>query len=174
MSFQGEPEARMISVRMVVENNADDQPWQLDTREQRVVVGASGESVPAYVNTDGQGAPLVQIVRGKKASVDLYYPLPGNLEGADQVPEFDFVWQVHTGPRLIAERTPFDRTRIEPVYAQSYYYGWGYEPYWWYDPLWPGPTYSIGVGFHHYHGPPGYVRPYGGARPLPPPAHRIR
>jgi hypothetical protein len=173
MSFQGDADANMISVRLVVENNTDDQPWQVDTREQRVIFGGGGESTPAYVNTNGESSPVLQVVRGKKVSIDLFYPLPGNA-GAEQVPEFDFFWQVHTGQRLVAERSAFDRTKVEPVYAQDYYYGWGYEPYWWYDPFWPGPTYVIGGGFHHYHGAPAYVRPFGGPRGVPPAARRVR
>lgn len=169
--YQDSGVTHVIAVRMVVENNSDDMPWTVDSREQHIVLRSGGESAPAYVNSDGQGSPILQIARGGKRTLDLYYPLPANATDARQIPEFDVRWQVHTGERAVAERTPFDRMRLEPVYANSYYDGFGYEPYWWYDPFWPRPSYVIVPTYPYHHGPPAYVQPYvgGGPRSVPPP-----
>jgi hypothetical protein len=155
--FQENVATRLLSVRMVIENNADAAPWTVDTREQRAIVQGIGDSAPAYVNTDGRGAPTLQIARGEKRTIDLYFPLPANADDPRHVPQFDIAWQVHTSERPVAERTSFDRMRIEPSYASSYY-GWGFAPNWWYDPFWAGPTYAIAPTFRYYHARPTYVR----------------
>jgi hypothetical protein len=135
MKFDGNVKTRMLSARMVVMNNQDDAVWKVDTRELRAVIAGVGESAPAYVNTDAPGLPVISIARGEKRTFDLFYPLPPEADKAKNVPEFDLVWQVHTGPRPVAERTPFERLD---------YYGWGFSPFWWHDPFVPGPLYAVG------------------------------
>jgi hypothetical protein len=159
MKSRDDTKMRTIAVRMVVANNADEAAWKVDTREQRVVVIGSGESAPVYVNTDGQDSPIIEVARGQKRTIDLYYPLPANAKDAKQVPEFDFLWQVHTGERFVAERTPFDRLELEPVYGYPYDYGWGYGPYWWYDPFWHGPTYVVAPVYRYRFAHPPEVEP---------------
>jgi hypothetical protein len=114
VGFGDGAEQRMLAVRMVVSNNTDDVPWTVDTREQRAIVLGAGESRPVYANADGGLSPLLQVARGKKMSVDLFYPLPADRQNAKHVPEFDVIWQVRTGERIVAERTPFERLEIEP------------------------------------------------------------
>jgi hypothetical protein len=164
LGFPNKVKAKVLAIRMVVANNGDD-TWVVDTREQRVIVIGAGESRPAYVNADEHGPPVLHIPRGQKRSIDLYYPLPANVQDPAHLPEFDLAWEVRTGERLVTERTPFDRLRIEPA-PPPYDYAWGAPPYWWYDPLWLGPTYVIAPSFHHYPGPPTYVAP------VPPPGQR--
>src|SRR5436190_2034954 len=72
--------------------------------------------------------------------------VPASLQSAKRLPEFDFFWNVHATARVVAERTPFERTRLEPQYAYDYgspsvgiNAAWG--PVWWYDPLFPSATF---------------------------------
>jgi hypothetical protein len=153
-----------LFVRMVVTNNSDDTTWVVDTAQQQAVIGGEKQS-PAFVNTYNQKQPSLEIPRGEKRLVDLYYRLPGKVDPDDAMPEFDLAWSVQTGARLVAERTTFDRMQIEPVYAGGYYYYpygpyWG--PYWWHDPFWrPYPFYGgVYLGAGHYYG--GYYRGYYG------------
>jgi hypothetical protein len=164
MEFAGGIRQRMLNVRLVVANNADDTPWRIDTREQRVVVPGSGESRPAYANADGGLPPVVEILRGRKTTIDLYYPLPQDRQDPKHLPQFDVLWQVQTVERAVVERTPFERMEIEPEPYPSYYAG-GYWPYWWYDPLWPGPSYIIAPGFVRPITPPVFVAPVPVHRP---------
>jgi hypothetical protein len=165
VGFNGGAEQRMLAVRLVVANNTDDKQWTVDTREQRAVIVGVGESRPVYANADIGLSPVLQIDRGKKLSVDLFYPLPADRQNAEQVPQFELMWQVQTGERLVAERTPFERMEVEPEpYANGAYAG--YWPYWWYDPLWPGPTYVIAPGFTTFPVPPLNVTPVPVHRPL--------
>src|SRR5262249_18275121 len=96
-----------------------------------------------------------------------YYRLPGKVDPDDAMPEFDLAWNVQTGSRLVAERTSFDRMRVEPVYVGGYYYPYGpyWGPYWWYDPFWRPYGYygAVYIGGSRYYGG-GYYRGgyYGG------------
>jgi hypothetical protein len=152
-----------LFVRMVVTNNSDDATWTMDTAQQQAVIGGQKQS-PAYVNTYGQKQPALEIPKGEKRLVDLYYRLPAKTDPDDAMPEFDFAWSVQTGTRLVAERTSFDRMRVEPMYAGGYYYPYGpyWGPYWWHDPFWrPYPYYGgVYIGVGRYYG--GYPRYYGG------------
>ena len=166
---QTEVRTPAIFVRMVVTNNSDETAWTLDTAQQFAVIGGQKQS-PAYVNTYNQAQPVLEIPRGAKRLVDLYYRLPPKLEGDDPVPQFDLAWNVQTGARAVAERTSFDRLKVEPMYAGyygGYYpYGPGWGPYgWWYDPFWPYPYYGfhVGVGYYGHYGYRGYGG-YGGYR----------
>ncbi|HKQ71127.1 MAG TPA: hypothetical protein VJT73_17400 [Polyangiaceae bacterium] len=142
--------AKMLLLRVNVENNSDEEPWSFDTREQRVVVAGDGESRPAYVASAQKESPLFRIARGEKRTIDLYYPPPAGFADAKRPPSFDIIWQVKTGERVVAERTPFDSVAAEPANGVAppnrFGTGWGLGPYWWYDPLWPGPTYVIAPG----------------------------
>lgn len=138
----GDGEVRVLHVRMVVENNSG-APWTVDTRQQIASIPGAGDSRPAWASTSGAGRlPVIQVPAGGKRTLDLFYPLPEDMQKESRIPEFDFVWRVQTDTRLIAERTPFDRLRVEPLYASGYYgwggfYGPGWGPSWWYDPYWP-------------------------------------
>jgi hypothetical protein len=129
-----------LHARMVVQNN-DRQPWIVDTREQRILVANLGPRTPAYAKSDIGGMPLVRIEPATRATLDLFYPLPRNLESAAKIPEFDVEWRVHTPVRTVTERTPFARLRAEPLYAGAGYWGYPYfgpfdwGPFFWYDPL---------------------------------------
>ena len=134
---------RMVHLRMVIANNSHDN-WNLDAREVRVDFPLTGQVAPAYVRSrEGQlGLPLVTIPPGGERSIDLFYPMPLGQDKASRLPAFSAVWQVHTPAQVVAQRTPFDRLAIEPVYAYGYGPGWGWYGGWggpyWYDPLYAG------------------------------------
>jgi hypothetical protein len=143
---------RALFARVIVTNNTDDTTWQLDTRKQAAVLG-NNRIAPTYVNTFGHPLPVIEIPKGEKRTIDFYFPVPPGTDSNSDVQQFDLSWNIETGTRTIAERTSFDRYRVEPVYSGGYYgYGYGYPGYpyypsrWgWYDPFW-GPHYSIYYG----------------------------
>jgi hypothetical protein len=94
--------------------------------------------------------PVIPIGRGEKRAIDFYYRLPANAESNDEVPAFELLWTIETGKRQVAERTSFDRLRVDAAYASNgYYYGGpGY---------YPGYGYGYGPGW----GPYGWYGPYG-------------
>jgi hypothetical protein len=140
---QGGP-MHAMHVRMVVSNNTG-QPWTIDTREQLADVRGLGTVKLAFARSEGQDLPIVTVNAGQKRTIDLFFPLPPQMEKASQIPEFDILWRVHAdNGRLVAQRTPFERLRIEPAYAgvgwgYPYYGAYGFGPFGWYDPFWgPG------------------------------------
>lgn len=130
-----------LQVRLTVANNSGGGPWTVDTRQQLLAISGAGQSRPALVNSDQQDAPTITVPVGGKRTIDLYYTLPANMSAARDVPDFDLLWQVQTATRPVAERTPFEKERIEPSPPASAYatadYGPGWGSYWWYDPYYP-------------------------------------
>jgi hypothetical protein len=171
---QGAPEGgrvRALHLRMIVANN-DQRPWTVDTREQRLALEGRGESRAAYASADaGTPPPLVTVPAGGKRTIDLFFPLPADMEKASELPQFDAIWTVHSDARPVTERIPFERLQVEPPSAYAYDWGyWGAPPYW-YDPSYPYGAW-VGVAL-----PPVYVeRPVVIHRPpvSAPPARRVR
>jgi hypothetical protein len=141
---------RFLHVRMVVANNSDLAPWTVDTREQVLKLGNAGQSRPAFANSDNGQLPQAEVPVGGQRTLDLYYPLPANLQRASRLPQFDLSWKVQTPEQLVAERTPFERIYVD---YYPYYYGYpsvafGYGPYWWYDPFYTSYTFANPVVLH--------------------------
>jgi hypothetical protein len=126
-----------LHVRLIVSNDSGAAPWLLDTRDIRAQFAGRPPLSPAFVNASGEGLPVLQIPPGQSRTVDLFFPLPEDLRGARDIPEFDVLWSVQTEERRVAERTPFERMRVEPQTTVMYGYGYGWAPYWWYDPFYP-------------------------------------
>lgn len=126
-----------LHVRLTVGNDVGAGPFTVDTREQLLEIRGQGRSRPIFVNTDRASLPIIEIPRREQRVLDLYYPLPATIDDAEDLGQFDLLWQVDTGARTVAERTPFGRIEVEPeaLDASSLYAGWG--AYWWYDPFYP-------------------------------------
>jgi hypothetical protein len=164
--------APMLHVRMGMTNTSSPVPWTIDAREQLATVAGLGPLTPRYANSDS-GGPVVTVPAGQNRVLDLSYALaPGDQADRD-VPYFDVTWKVHMGDRVIAQRTPFQRTE-SPYYAEGglappgyFAVGLGWSPFWWYDPFWPYPVAAFGFpvvvphGAFHTYAPYGHV--YGGA-----------
>ena len=137
---------RAVHLRMIVANNSP-QTWTIDTREIQVDFAGTARTPPAYVTSreGDEGLPLVGIAPNSQRVLDLFYPLPANMQKASKLPEFDALWQVHMAGQAYSQRTPFERLQMEPAYA----YGYGPEAGWygnWAGPYWYDPWYPVGVG----------------------------
>ena len=155
---------RAIFVRVVLSNRSDEAPWAFDTRKQAAMIGGQS-TMAAYVNAyegyEGTTS-VVRVPRGQSRTVDFYFPLPASMQSDNDVPPFELSWSVQTGRQLVADRTPFNRVPLEPAYASSGPYPYGYYgPYGYYDPFWPPLYLGVHVGYGFY----GYPRYYrGGGR----------
>jgi hypothetical protein len=172
----GGTRVRAMHLRMIVDDN-DDAAWTADTREQIGVLDGAGQSRPAFAATSRGQPPAIEIPAGGSVTIDLFYPVPAAMQSASQVPHFHVVWHVHTPARVVAERTSFERLRIETAAPPSYVYAmtwWG--PGWWgpvwYDPLWPRFGFSGAVVLPpvYYMRPVIVARPSASPRQLAPPA----
>lgn len=133
----GAPEGtftRALHTRMVVANNSA-VPWSVDTREQRATMNGLGESRPAFAAVPSGAAPVVIVPPGGRRVIDLFFPLPAANAEPKNIAAFDVIWRVHTGERVVAERTPFERMEVVSNYydAPNNYWGGGY----FYDPYYP-------------------------------------
>lgn len=137
----GGDEVAAIHVRLVISNDSSAGPWSVDTRKVRLEVRGRGDIGAPLVSTDGEGLPVVSVAPGRQRVIDLFYPLPEEMEGASDVPAFDLIWAVRTEAREVVERTPFERIEFErsPRMAATAGAEW-YGPYWWYDPWYYPPS----------------------------------
>jgi hypothetical protein len=126
---------RALQARLVVANNSN-ADWHLDTRQQEVILHDGRRLQPAYVYSDAGDVPLVTIPAGGKRAINLFYPLPVDVDKAKRVPQFDLVWRIDAAGQQVAQRTPFQRLVIYPAYAGPGWWGGWYGPYAWYDPFW--------------------------------------
>jgi hypothetical protein len=130
---RGEP-IPALHVRLIASNDAGERTWTLDTRDIRVQLAGRPPRGAAFVNADVVGLPVLEIPPGQSRTVDVYMPLPDDLEGAGDIPQFDVLWSVRTDERRVVERTPFERIRIEPDVRATVAFGVGVAPYGWHDP----------------------------------------
>ena len=144
---EGGGQVPTLHLRFWISHDIGTQPWVMDTRTVRLELRRGGESRPTLVAAGRDEAlPRVEIPPGQQRVVEMFFPLPAGLDEEDALPAFDVIWQVQTEARVVGERTPFERVRVEappppPTWGFSYGYGYG----WWYDPWWrPGAGYAMG------------------------------
>jgi hypothetical protein len=104
-----------LYVRAMVTNDDDDTPWTLDTTLQLIEIPGEGRSQAIFVGCDVGTLPNVTIARHERRVLDFYFPLPGAVGNASQLPRFDVLWQVKTPARTVASRTSFDRLDVDPM-----------------------------------------------------------
>jgi len=145
-----------LHVRLLVANNGDATPWNVDTRQVLIDIAGEGSSPAVYVNSDVGTLPNITIAQGEQRTIDFFFPLPGSMQGEAAIPHFDVKWQVVTGTRPIAGRTPFDRFDLQaPPPRVAVAFRWG--PHWWFDPFYPRagvfihPTPFIVIPRHPHH-----------------------
>ncbi|HEX4517405.1 MAG TPA: hypothetical protein VH054_27860, partial [Polyangiaceae bacterium] len=95
---------RALHLRVTLIDNGE-RAWTMDTREQLVDLDGYGQSVPAYASANaGSAPPLITAPPMGKRVVDLFFPLPAELQRAERLPTFDVVWKVHADDKDIIER----------------------------------------------------------------------
>lgn len=118
--------------------------WHLDAQNQLVAFPNQGEAKPVFVNSDSKSIPSLDIKPGELRTVDFYFRLPPNEESPNDLPEFEFRWQLKANDRIVQRSTHFDRVPVPErptvLYPYDPYpYGFGWGPAWWVGPGWGGP-----------------------------------
>jgi hypothetical protein len=179
--------APFLHVRISAANDSDAADWTFDAREQTLSMPDGSRVAATYAQTS-TGTPVLTLVRQARGSIDLYYPVGGNIP-----PAVALQWQVRRGSEVIANSTPFDvGARDNPQYVEyrpanlvgvrlglgwwwggswpysydpwfSPYGYYGYGPYfgWGYGGYWGRPYYG-GYGGGYNRGAPSVGRSYGG------------
>ncbi len=134
---------RALHVRLTVTNEDDRGAWELDTREQVGILDHFGRSRAAFASSTSGRPPLVTVVPGGSAVVDLFYPLPSAMQGASRVPLFEVLWAVRTPQKPVVERTRFEGTWLERATASGQFaWDWSVWHPGWYDPFWPDDSFD--------------------------------
>jgi len=128
------PSLHVMHVRMIADDNADTVAWQVDTREQLGGIGGYGQSRPAFASVgSSRRPPIVTIPPTATATIDLFYPLPADMQEASEIPRFELLWRIGTSEGPIAQRTTFERVPVEPVPPPA-----AYASHDWLGPGWYG------------------------------------
>lgn len=120
-STTGSEHVRALHARMSMRND-DTRLWRVDARDQRLALGGHGRSIPAFGATTAGTLPVLAIAPGVSVSVDLFYPLPADLQDTTAVPTFAAITWINVGDEVAVRRTPFERVESGPE-------PWG-PPYW--------------------------------------------
>ena len=150
---------RALHLRLTLIDNSD-RAWAMDTRDQLVDLEGYGQSIAAYASANaGSAPPSITVSPMSKRVVDLFFPLPTELQRAERLPSFDVVWKVHADGKEIVERTAFERITVDPPPSFDPMYDYGAQYYWgppyYYDPLYGNRGYYHGLG--RYTGHPLYI-----------------
>src|ERR1019366_5337714 len=96
-----------LHIRLSIANKSD-QPWTLDTREQQAALEGRATSTPAFAaRSPGVGSPpIVTIAPNSTRLVDVFFPLPEDMQSASAVPALRFTSTVHTDAGPVSETTP--------------------------------------------------------------------
>ncbi len=130
--------AKTLHLRMSVSNKKDAGNWTFSAQDQSVSFPDQPLVQPLTVKSGTQETPQFTIKPEELRSIDLYFPLPKEVASAQDLPEFDFHWQLKSGARTVRETTLFDRVRNPEAPAYPYAYGWG-APWNWDGPMSLGP-----------------------------------
>jgi len=103
----------MLHVEMTVSNRSGEHPWIIDTRDQLLALPHEGQARPTHVKTASAGAPLIGVIPGAIAKVDLYYALAPHLQTAQSISSFEFLWQVSADGKTLAQSVAFGRFRAD-------------------------------------------------------------
>jgi hypothetical protein len=163
-------------------SNTSEQTWTFDTREQQMQLQGRGTSTPAFASASpdpgGSSPPVIAIGPRATRLVDLFFPLPEDMQSAADIGAFSVTAHVHTDEGVVAETTPFERVETDSGSPYAYDYSVpqdDYNPYtygydYWDSPFWYNTGYAGfygGVrfpgGFRGGH--PVFARGHGWGRP---------
>lgn len=101
--------ANAVRLRMILRNRGEE-PWVVDTREQKLVLAKGSDERPVATPTPLPALPAVIEIRPKQSAIiDLSFAVPPGVSKTSVIPAFDAVWTVHVGDRAITTITTFER-----------------------------------------------------------------
>jgi hypothetical protein len=102
--------ARLLHVRLLA-FDASGEPWRVSPGEQRLrlpdgrVLGEAG----------GSGQLPVEVAPGRRAAVDLYFPLPAGADTTRELDGFTLDWRVDQADRPLVGSAIFGRAASGPI-----------------------------------------------------------
>jgi len=157
-----------LNIKMIFSNEKNETAWIINPHEQLVIFPNTRGKAPIFFHSTYPSGTQLTVSKGEMKVLDLYYTLPDDEQSAQEIPNFDFRWQVNVDKTTVQETTAFDRISIpEYMYSNPYNYNYYYSP--WYSPYYypgfaPYPYYGMGFGW----GPPLSTMPPIGSPPSVP------
>ena len=111
MAPQGRSDQHISSLRVrLTLDNRSSGAWTLDTRQQKIDLPGYGTSVAAFAAADpGSSPPSIVVQPGAHRVIDLFFPVPAQLQSGGNMPQkFDVLWRVQTPAGAIDQRTAID------------------------------------------------------------------
>jgi len=102
----GAPWVRWLQVRIIITNDLDDTPWQLDTGQVALTIEGQGTSQAGSVLSDVGTPPDLIVPRGAQTTVDLFFAAPSTFAKGSS-PDCSVSWSVQTGVGEVSRETSF-------------------------------------------------------------------
>ncbi len=119
---------RALHLRVVMRND-DVRAWRFDVREQRIELQGRSPSSAAFSSASpGTPPPDMTIDPATTRVVDLFFPLPVDLQTASEIPAFDAIASLGVGARVYVARVSSKRLVADPLQFIAADYGkdhWG-------------------------------------------------
>jgi hypothetical protein len=123
-----------LHINVAISDKSATENWVFDPAVQAISFPNQAQVHPILAVTQPPGNPAIEVRPQELRTVDLYFPLPQGVNSTQQLPKFDYHWQVQAGSSLVRNTTMFDRVRKPETY---YAYGYPYDPFYWGGPV-PG------------------------------------
>lgn len=133
----GQQKVKAMHLKLLASNQSKVGNWQINPLGTFISFSNGTTAAPLETTPDNL---IVQ--PGQLSGMDFYFALPPGLDGAKDVPAFDFHWTVMAVDQNVAQTTPFDRIELSTQYA-------AYDPYW-DGPYYPGFSVGTGFGWNHW------------------------
>lgn len=95
-----------------------------------------------YAILQDENLATIEVGPGEIRTFDLYFKLPSDFKSEDELPAFNFNWQLQVGKEKVSKTTQFDRVPVPTYTVVTPYalhpYG-GFSPGWSSFGLWYGP-----------------------------------
>lgn len=116
MSPMGTQESKSDAIHVALSiSNRSDETWTVDPSEQHLTLTLKRERSDIYATTGDGRSTTVSVLPRSTRVINLYFPLPIQLQKEDAPPPFDVIWTVHAAGRAVTQRTPFQRFIVSPT-----------------------------------------------------------
>lgn len=134
---------RALQLRMTLSTDiSSDTNILFSSQLQTVSFPNQEKSKLFYAILEKENLSRIEVGPGEIRTFDLYFKLPNDFRSEDELPAFNFNWQVQIGKTKISKTTQFDRVPIPTYTVASPYilhpYG-SFSPGWSSFGLWYGP-----------------------------------
>jgi hypothetical protein len=101
---------KALHLRVAARNHGD-KAWTLDAQDAQLLF-PDGVRLDVGGSRAAPGPTVIQVLGGRQAAMDLYFPVPMGSEAELSAPTFRVRWILHADGRVIEGEAPFDRQLV--------------------------------------------------------------